>query len=83
MMNNPNSIFPTLFKTNAVKNSGNIENKKSKPKKKPFLIMRDYQTQQVCLLIGILNLKFEIVYEKPFKSTSKSLQFIKVSKLIW
>ena len=51
-------------------------------KKKPFLVMRDYQSQQACILLALLNLHYDIVCERPFKSTSRSLQFIKISKLI-
>ncbi|EMD45517.1 hypothetical protein KM1_221080 [Entamoeba histolytica HM-3:IMSS] len=46
-----------------------------------FKRVRDLETKQECFLIGLLQLKYNIICERPYKFKIKSLPFFKVKTL--
>ncbi|EDR24248.1 hypothetical protein EDI_306170 [Entamoeba dispar SAW760] len=60
------------------------EKRKHKPRRnrKSFIKTRDQQSEQQCILIALLNLKFDILLEKPRKINTESLSFFKVLELV-
>ncbi|EKE40696.1 hypothetical protein ENU1_082290 [Entamoeba nuttalli P19] len=60
------------------------EKRRHKPRRnrKSFIKSRNHQSEQQCILIALLNLKFDILLEKPRKINTESLSFFKVLELI-
>lgn len=47
-------------------------------RKEQFIIERNWQSQQLSILVSMLNLVGDIILEKPIKSKTRSLAFFKV-----
>lgn len=47
-------------------------------RKEQFVVERNWQTQQLCMLVGMLNLLGDIIIEKPMKFRTKALVFFRV-----
>ncbi|EDR29172.1 hypothetical protein EDI_310660 [Entamoeba dispar SAW760] len=53
------------------------------PHSKKFAKVRNYQSQQQAFLIGLLNDQCDIVFQKPFKISKKTLQFLTLKLIIF
>ncbi|EKE39551.1 hypothetical protein ENU1_124000 [Entamoeba nuttalli P19] len=53
------------------------------PHSKKFAKVRNYQSQQQAFLIGLLNDQCDIVFQKPFKISKKTLQFLTIKLILF
>ena len=66
----------------SIKGNKQDDQKKEEKKKDQFIRERNWQTQQICFMIGLLNLVGDIMLEQPLKMETKALSLFKVSHII-